>query len=178
MMDHPNIAKVYDGGALDTPLAPAGRGVGGEGVGQPYFVMELVQGLAITDYCDQHQLDTRARLELFATVCRAVQHAHQKGIIHRDLKPSNIIVSEIDGAAVPKVIDFGVAKAVEPDAYRRDRLHALLPDGRHAALHEPGTSSGARRRSTSIRAATFTRLGVLLYELTDRLQTPFDRETL
>src|SRR3954447_18592601 len=81
------------------------------GVGRPYFVMELVRGIPITEYCDREQLSIPERLELFVLVCRAVQHAHQKGIIHRDLKPSNILVTVIDGAAVPKVIDFGVAKA-------------------------------------------------------------------
>jgi serine/threonine-protein kinase len=97
MMDHPNIAKVHDGGTTES--------------GRPYFVMELVRGLPITDYCDGEQLSIRERLELFVLVCRAVQHAHQKGIIHRDLKPSNLLVTVIDGAAVPEVIDFGIAKA-------------------------------------------------------------------
>jgi len=98
MMDHPNIAKVLDGGTTDS--------------GRPYFVMELIKGVPITDYCDQNQLSTNERLELFITVCKAVQHAHQKGIIHRDLKPSNILVTLHDGTPVVKVIDFGVAKAV------------------------------------------------------------------
>jgi serine/threonine protein kinase len=99
LMDHPNIARVYDGG---TSLA-----------GQPFFVMELVSGEPITDYCDRKRLSIRARLELFVTVCQATQHAHQKGIIHRDLKPSNVMVTEVDGRPTPKVIDFGVAKATE-----------------------------------------------------------------
>ncbi|HEY6370072.1 MAG TPA: tetratricopeptide repeat protein [Candidatus Sulfotelmatobacter sp.] len=98
MMDHPAIAKVLDAGS--TPL------------GAPYFVMEYVAGLPITVYCDNHRLNTRERLELFVRVCEGVQHAHQKAIIHRDLKPSNIIVSEVDGRAMPKIIDFGVAKAL------------------------------------------------------------------
>ena len=93
MMDHPNIAKVLDAGA--TPL------------GRPYFAMELVRGIKITDYCDQAKLSTGERLRLFISVCNAVQHAHQKGIIHRDLKPSNILVTLHDGIPVPKVIDFG-----------------------------------------------------------------------
>jgi serine/threonine protein kinase len=97
MMDHPNIAKVLDAGATQ--------------YGRPFFVMELVRGVKITDYCDDQRLSTQARIELFITVCQAVQHAHQKGIIHRDLKPSNILVTINDGKAVPKVIDFGVAKA-------------------------------------------------------------------
>src|SRR5262249_27122234 len=98
IMDHPNIAKVHDGGATPT--------------GRPYFVMELVKGVPITDFCDQHQLTPRQRLGLFLTVCQAVQHAHQKGIIHRDLKPSNVLVTVQDTAPVAKVIDFGMAKAL------------------------------------------------------------------
>ena len=98
MMEHPSIARVFDGGATDT--------------GRPYFVMELVRGTRITDYCDANKLSMRERLLLFIQVCQAVQHAHQKGIIHRDLKPSNILVTEVNGAPVPKVIDFGVASRV------------------------------------------------------------------
>src|SRR5262245_2383450 len=98
LMDHPNIARILDAGTTET--------------GRPYFVMELVKGVPITDYCDQEQLTPRQRLELFIPVCQAVQHAHQKGVIHRDLKPSNILVSSHDGTPVVKVIDFGVAKAV------------------------------------------------------------------
>jgi serine/threonine protein kinase/tetratricopeptide (TPR) repeat protein len=97
LMDHPNIAKVFDAGST-----PAGR---------PYFVMELVNGLPLTDYCDQHRLMPRQRLALFLAVCQGVQHAHQKGVIHRDLKPSNVLVAEYDGWPVPKIIDFGIAKA-------------------------------------------------------------------
>jgi eukaryotic-like serine/threonine-protein kinase len=98
LMDHPNIAKVLDGGTTES--------------GRPYFVMELVKGVPITEYCDQNQVPIRQRLELFASVCQAVQHAHQKGIIHRDLKPSNVLVMSHDGTPVVKVIDFGVAKAI------------------------------------------------------------------
>ena len=97
MMDHPNIAKVLDAGTTDS--------------GRPYFVMELVKGVPITKYCDEKHLPLRERLELFMQVCQAVQHAHQKGIIHRDIKPNNVLVAEYDNRAVPKVIDFGVAKA-------------------------------------------------------------------
>ncbi|HKD36896.1 MAG TPA: serine/threonine-protein kinase, partial [Pirellulales bacterium] len=97
LMDHPNIAKVLDAGATEA--------------GRPYFVMELVKGMPITTYCDEHQLSPRQRLELFAPVCHAVQHAHQKGIIHRDLKPSNVMIALYDGKPVPKIIDFGVVKA-------------------------------------------------------------------
>src|SRR3989454_12648838 len=99
LMEHLNIAKVLDAGAT--------------GTGRPYFVMELVGGVKITDYCDQNRLTTRQRLDLFIQVCRALQHAHQKGVIHRDIKPSNVLVSQRDGAAVPKVIDFGIAKATQ-----------------------------------------------------------------
>ena len=101
MMDHPNIAKVFDAGATDT--------------GRPYFVMELVRGIPITEYCDQNKLPTRQRLDLFIQVCHAIQHAHQKGVIHRDIKPSNILVTLHDGVPVPKVIDFGIAKATQGD---------------------------------------------------------------
>jgi tetratricopeptide (TPR) repeat protein len=99
LMDHPNIARIYDGG-----VTPAG---------QPFFVMELVRGVPLTEHCDQQRLTVTARLELFVAVCQAVQHAHQKGIIHRDLKPGNVLVTEVDGRPTPKVIDFGVAKATE-----------------------------------------------------------------
>src|SRR5262249_56436562 len=98
VMDHPNIARVFDAGATDS--------------GRPYFVMELVKGIPIVEYCDQQQLAPRERLELFLSVCQAVQHAHGKGIIHRDLKPSNILVAPHDGVPVVKVIGFGLAKAI------------------------------------------------------------------
>src|SRR5204862_1831914 len=98
LMDHPNIARVFDGGAT-----PDGR---------PYLVMELVKGVPLTRFCDERRLTPRQRLELFVPVCHAVQHAHQKGVIHRDLKPNNVLVARYDDTPVPKVIDFGVAKAV------------------------------------------------------------------
>jgi serine/threonine protein kinase len=101
MMDHANIAKIFDADVTDT--------------GRPYFVMELVRGIKITEYCDQNQLPTRERLRLFILVCQAIQHAHQKGIIHRDIKPSNILVTLHDGTPVPKVIDFGIAKATQQE---------------------------------------------------------------
>ncbi len=97
LMDHPHIARVLDAGATET--------------GRPYFVMELVRGVPVTEYCDEHQLGIRPRLELFINICQAVQHAHQKGIIHRDLKPTNVLVTQHDGRPLVKVIDFGVAKA-------------------------------------------------------------------
>jgi serine/threonine protein kinase len=99
MMDHPNIARVLDAGTTE--------------LGRPFFVMELVRGIRITEYCDQANLSTKDRLDLFMKVCHAIQHAHQKGIIHRDIKPSNILVTLHDGVPVPKVIDFGIAKATE-----------------------------------------------------------------
>src|SRR5215467_4937747 len=99
IMDQPNIAKVFDGGVTSS--------------GRPYFVMELVKGVRVTEFCDENHLTPRQRLELFIPVCQAVQHAHQKGIIHRDLKPSNILVSQHDSTPVVKVIDFGVAKALD-----------------------------------------------------------------
>ena len=101
MMDHPNIAKVFDVGATEA--------------GRPYFVMELVRGVRITQYCEENELTVPESLNLFTLVCRAVQHAHQKGVIHRDIKPSNIVVTLHDGVPVPKVIDFGIAKAIEGD---------------------------------------------------------------
>jgi serine/threonine protein kinase len=98
LMDHPSIAHVYDAGSTEK--------------GQPYFVMEHVPGTPITEFCDSHLLNCKERLQLFQQVCQAVHHAHQKGVIHRDLKPSNILIGEQDGRPVPKVIDFGIAKAV------------------------------------------------------------------
>src|SRR5215469_7130576 len=108
MMDHPNIARVYDASATEK--------------GRPYFVMEYIQGIAITAYCDQKRLNTQQRLALFVPVCQAVQHAHQKGVIHRDLKPSNVLVMEQDGHPVPKVIDFGIARATDQRAVENTML--------------------------------------------------------
>jgi len=126
LMDHPNIAKVLDAGATET--------------GRPFFAMELVKGVRITDYCDRNSLSTSERLGLFIQVCHAIQHAHQKGIIHRDLKPSNVLVTERDGKPVPKVIDFGIAKATNQQWFDgQDPVHRLPPVYRHARLHEPGT---------------------------------------
>src|SRR5262245_27992530 len=119
LMDHPNIAKVLDGGTTGEPSRVSDRVEAGAtrrltplgSPGRPYFVMDLVKGQPITIYCDEHHLTPRERLELFIPVCQAIQHAHQKGIIHRDLKPTNVLVALYDGKPVPKVIDFGVAKA-------------------------------------------------------------------
>ncbi len=129
MMDHANIAKIFDAGTTESAerRPPARPGLGGTNehagsetgapfnTGRPYFVMELVRGIKITEYCDQNQLPTLDRLKLFILVCQAIQHAHQKGIIHRDIKPSNILVTLHDGVPVPKVIDFGIAKATQAE---------------------------------------------------------------
>ena len=130
LMDHPNIAKVFDGGATDA--------------GRPYFVMELVKGKPITEYCDREQLSTRERLELFVTVCHGVQHAHQKGVIHRDLKPSNLLVEVHDVRPVPKIIDFGIAKAMGQQLTEQSLHTGLRSDGGDAAVHEPRAGRSKR----------------------------------
>jgi WD40 repeat protein len=161
MMDHPNIAKVLDAGATDT--------------GRPYFVMELVRGIKITDYCDQNNLSTRERLDLFIQVCRAVQHAHQKGIIHRDLKPSNILVTLHDGVPVPKVIDFGIAKATE------GRLTELtVYTELNQFIGTPAYMSPEQAEMSGLDIDTRSdiySLGVLLYELLTG-KTPFAADEL
>ena len=150
LMDHPNIARVYDGGTTEA--------------GQPFFVMELVSGEPITEYCDQQRLPVRARLELFVAVCQAVQHAHQKGIIHRDLKPSNVMVTEVDPGApgTPKVIDFGVAKATEfslTDQSLAD-TGAIVGTPTYMSPEQADPSSMDIDTRTDVYA-----LGVILYEL-------------
>jgi serine/threonine protein kinase/tetratricopeptide (TPR) repeat protein len=148
LMDHPNIARVFDGGTTQA--------------NQPFFVMELVQGAPITAYCDQRRLTVRARLELFVAVCQAVQHAHQKGIIHRDLKPSNVLVAEVDGRPTPKVIDFGVAKATEFDLTDQ----SLADTG--AIVGTPTYMSPEQADPSSMDIDTRTdvyALGVILYEM-------------
>jgi serine/threonine protein kinase len=122
MMDHPNVAKVYDAGTTES--------------GRPYFVMELVEGIRIDRYCDEHRLTIAQRLQLFTAVCRGVHHAHQKGVIHRDVKPSNILVCEKDGRPLPKVIDFGVAKATGPDILGGDVV-TRLGRGAHPGFEAP-----------------------------------------
>ena len=148
LMDHSNIARVYDGGTTEA--------------GQPFFVMELVRGEPITAYCDRQRLPVPARLQLFVAACQAVQHAHQKGIIHRDLKPSNILVTEVDGQPTPKVIDFGVAKAM--DFHLTDQT--LADAG--AIVGTPAYMSPEQADPTSMDIDTRTdvyALGVILYEL-------------
>ena len=132
MMDHPVIAKVFDGGAT-----PEGR---------PYFAMEYVKGEPITTYCDRYRLSTTARLELFIQVCEGVQHAHQKGVIHRDLKPSNILVTLADEHPAPKVIDFGVAKAITQSPDRSDVVHGGRRPDRYARVHESRAGGSDRTR--------------------------------
>jgi eukaryotic-like serine/threonine-protein kinase len=161
MMDHPNIAKVFDAGTTDT--------------GRPYFVMELVRGIKITDYCDQANLTTKERLTLLIEVCHAVQHAHQKGIIHRDIKPSNIMVTLHDGVPVPKVIDFGIAKATEgrlTDETVYTQLHQFIGTPAYMSP-EQAEMSGL---DIDTRSDIYS-LGVLLYELLAG-STPFDAKEL
>ena len=158
LMDHPNIARVFDAGATAT--------------GRPYFVMELVHGSRLTDYCDEQRLTPRERLQLFIPVCRAVQHAHQKGIIHRDLKPSNILVTLQDGAPVPKVIDFGIAKATEGRLGDHTVLTSVEQLIGTPAYMSPEQAEGSGDIDTR---ADIYALGVVLYELLAG-QRPFATE--
>jgi serine/threonine protein kinase len=174
IMDHPNIARVFDGGSTDSPLAPSGgEGSGVRGWGRPYFVMELVKGVPITDFCDQNHLTPRQRLELFIPVCSAVQHAHQKGIIHRDLKPSNVLVTMHDTTPVPKVIDFGVAKALGQELTDKT-LFTGFAQLIGTPLYMSPEQAGQSGLDIDTRSDIYS-LGVLLYELLTGT-TPFPRE--
>src|SRR3954454_69905 len=161
MMDHPNIAKVLDAGTTES--------------GRPYFVMELVKGIPITKYCDEKHLPIRARLELFMQVCQAVQHAHQKGIIHRDIKPNNVLVAEYDHQTVPKVIDFGVAKATAQKLTERTMFTEF---GQVLGTMEYMSPEQAKLNQLDIDTRTDVySLGVLLYELLAG-STPFEGKRL
>jgi serine/threonine protein kinase len=161
MMEHAHIAKVHDGGTT-----PEGR---------PYFVMELVKGVPITEYCDQNQVPVRERLELFVDVCLAVQHAHQKGIIHRDIKPSNVLVTSHDGKPVVKVIDFGVAKAIGQQLTDKT-VYTHFAQMIGTPLYMSPEQAGQSGLDVDTRSDIYS-LGVLLYELLTGT-TPFDKERL
>jgi len=161
LMDHPNIAKVLDAGSTDT--------------GRPYFVMELVKGMAITKYCNQEKLDTNARLELFIKVCLAIQHAHQKGIIHRDIKPSNVMITLHDSVPVPMVIDFGIAKATQQELTEK-----TIYTQYSQFIGTPAYMSPEQAEMSGLDIDTRSdiySLGVLLYELLTG-STPFDSKEL
>jgi serine/threonine protein kinase/WD40 repeat protein len=167
LMDHPNIARVFDGGTTGEP--------GGVSPGRPYFIMELVKGIPITEYCDQTQLTPRERLALFLPVCQAVQHAHQKGIIHRDLKPSNVLVTLHDGTAVPKIIDFGIAKALGQQLTDKT-LYTGFAQLVGTPLYMSPEQAALSGLDVDTRSDIYA-LGVLLYELLTGT-TPFDKERL
>ena len=159
LMDHPNIAKVLDAG---------------EAEGRPYFVMELIKGVPITEYCDRARLSPRERLALFVPVCEAVQHAHQKGVVHRDLKPSNILVALYDGRPVPKVIDFGIAKATGPRLTDRSiytEVGALIGTLEYMAPEQAELNN----LDIDTRADVYA-LGAILYELLTG-SVPFSRRS-
>ncbi|MBL9173099.1 MAG: protein kinase [Verrucomicrobiales bacterium] len=161
MMDHPNIARVLDAGATAS--------------GRPYFVMELVKGIPITRHCDEHELSTRERLQLFILVCHAIQHAHQKGVVHRDIKPSNVLVTMHDGTAVPKVIDFGIAKATEGRLTDQTLFTAYEQFIGTPAYMSP-EQAAVSGLDVDTRSDIYS-LGVLLYELLTG-RTPFDAREL
>jgi eukaryotic-like serine/threonine-protein kinase len=162
LMDHANIAKVLDAGATEN--------------GRPYFVMELVKGIPITRYCDENKLDTKQRLDLFIQVCQAIQHAHQKGIIHRDIKPSNILVADHDGVGVPKMIDFGIAKATAGQTLSDKTVFTAFEQ----FIGTPAYMSPEQAKMSGLDIDTRSdiySLGVLLFELLTG-RTPFDAKRL
>ena len=163
MMDHANIARIFDAGTTDD--------------GSPYFVMELVNGVPLTEYCDRNKLSIRERLELFVPVCKAVQHAHTKGIIHRDLKPSNVLVALYDGVPVPKVIDFGLAKATEHQLALTEKT-MFTEFGQIVGTLQYMSPEQAEMNQLDVDTRTDVySLGVMLYELLTG-STPLDNETM
>ncbi len=161
MMDHPNIAKVFDAGMTTD--------------GRPFFAMELVNGLPLNKFCDEARLNPRERLELFVTICQAVQHAHQKGIVHRDLKPANILVTIVDGKPVPKVIDFGVAKATG-GKLTDESISTLFGSVVGTLEYMSPEQAGFSGEDIDTRADIYS-LGVILYELLTGLR-PIDSNRL
>ncbi len=162
LMDHANIAKVFDAGGTET--------------GRPFFVMELVRGIPITRYCDENKLNTDQRLELFIQVCQAIQHAHQKGIIHRDIKPSNILVADHDGVPVPKIIDFGIAKATSGQTLTDKTVFTALEQFIGTPAYMSPEQANLSGLDIDTRSDIYS-LGVLLYELLTG-KTPFDAKRL
>jgi WD40 repeat protein/serine/threonine protein kinase/tetratricopeptide (TPR) repeat protein len=162
LMDHPNIAKVLDAGATET--------------GRPYFVMELVRGIPINRYCDDWRLDTAQRLRLFVQVCRAIQHAHQKSIIHRDIKPTNILVADHDGVPVPKIIDFGIAKATSDQRLTEKTLFTAFEQFIGTPAYMSPEQANLSGLDIDTRSDIYS-LGVLLYELLTG-KTPFESKRL